>query len=283
MKAIVTGSHGFIGHNLVEALRARGDVVFEYDTKIGKDLLQQDSNFPHVDVIYHLACVNQMAAESDPLSSRFVNAFTALQMALHAVKCSAKLVYTSTASVYGQAEQIPTPSDAPTDPLSVYARDKLKGEQLVRNSGADWTILRLSNVYGPHQTTENPYCGVIGRFIEQAEAGEPLTVIGDGNQTRDFTYVEDVVEWLLFFGDPGEDKDFPNKRTYNVSHGIEHAIKSVALGVVASTGGIAEHIYIPERSVDKIKRRCLVPDLRCATPLMTGLKYTLEWRRTTTR
>jgi len=272
MRVLVTGSHGFIGKNLVEALKARGDEVFEVDTKIGRDVI--DIALPrNVEEVYHLACVTQVQAEKDPARSRFVNAYSALAVADHAADVGARFIYTSTASVYGNAEEIPTPSVAPTNPETTYARDKLKGETFVKNSKleGDYTIFRLSNVYGPHQTLENPYCGVVGRFIEQATKGEKMTIIGDGNQTRDFTYVEDVVKHLM-------NPDL--KGLFNCSHGEEIDILELAMIVDEFIPSV--HLWpfktVEPRSVDTIQRRCLISDLECPTTLREGVAKTLEWR-----
>lgn len=278
MKCLVTGSEGFIGKNLVAALKADGHEVDEWDVKNGDDITRNffithpEDTF---DVVYHLACMNQMTA-ADPdaaIQNLEVNAYGTRRLAEYAVDNDAKFVYTSTASVYGNAEQIPTPVTAKLNPLTDYAVAKLAGEYFVQNSGADWTILRLSNVYGPHQTLDNPYCGVIGRFLEQEANGEPLTVIGDGMQTRDFTYVGDVVEHLQRAAYKCAYPSDYSGRIFNVSRGRETPVEYVARS-------ISHNIKrIEKRPIDGVDRRCLVPDLLCPTTLDAGIRLTKDWFR----
>jgi UDP-glucose 4-epimerase len=267
-----------VGKNLVARLEADGHEVEKCDLKLsGKDLVYMfrvgDYFNSDLDVIFHLACVNQMQAVDNPRENLEVNALMTREIALRAKMCGAKFVYTSTASAYGQADEIPTPVTAELRPQSDYAVAKLAGEFFVKNSGADWTILRLSNVYGPHQTVDNPYCGVIGRFFDQALKGEPLTIIGDGTQTRDFTYVDDVVDHLVEMHLP----EF-SERIYNVSHGKEESILELG-GHLSRLLGVRRIKPIEERSIDTISRRLLKSNLACPTTLADGLKQTLKWYR----
>src|SRR6266487_5939450 len=151
MKILVTGSEGFIGKNLVARLLEEENEVIRMDTKIGIDMF---TPFPTVDIIYHLACVNQEESIYNKPYNLRVNAEGAAYAASKARKMGAKLIYTSTASVYGNAEEFPTPKTARTNPLSEYAVAKLAGENFIKISGCDWLIYRLSNVYGPGQTTD---------------------------------------------------------------------------------------------------------------------------------
>lgn len=272
MRVLVTGSHGFIGRNLVKALRERGDEVWEGDIKhpFCWDVTQH--SLPHrMDVIYHLACINQEQAAFNPEWNVEVNALGTRRMAHIAAETGAKLIYTSTASVYGQASEIPTPVTAELRPKTDYAVAKLAGEHFVRNSKAKFMIARLSNVYGPHQTTDNPYCGVVAKFIDAAKRGEPLKIYGDGLQTRDFTYVDDVVQHLLWLGDSEW-----YGHTYNLSYGKETSILELArLIMLAFPGSTCE--FAPERSVDGISRRLLKSMLIFETGLVEGLQKTLQW------
>ena len=267
-RALVTGSAGFIGKNLVEALQERGDEVVGVDIKTGKEafhIVHQDGPF---DEVYNLACVNQVAAEGDALRSRFVNGYLPIHMQALALNWGARFVHTSTASVYGQSDVIPTPVYTPVAPRTVYARDKMKGENLLMGRNA--VILRLSNVYGPHQTVDNPYCGVVGRFVEHILTGKPLTIYGEGTQTRDFTYVDDVVEHLTNPAlEPG---------VYNVSYGKETSIHELISKLMLVTGEKAVEIEVADpRPTDGIDRRCLISDLSCPTDLRDGLERTVSW------
>jgi UDP-glucose 4-epimerase len=276
VRVLVTGSHGFIGSQLVLALKERGDEVVEWDTKNGRDCLTAAMiPFDHLDEIYHLACINQEAALDEEWENMGVNALGAKIMAQYARQHGARFVYTSTASVYGDATMIPTPvfsnsalMYAPLNPKSDYAVAKLAGEHFVKNSGADYTVFRLSNVYGPGQTTENPYCGVVAKFFEGAMAGETLKTIGDGSQTRDFTYVEDILPHLM---------NPELKGVLNCSHGKEIEIRLLREAIFEIVGSSKRWEFVPERPVDGIQRRCLISDVTCPTDLQTGLRRTYDW------
>jgi UDP-glucose 4-epimerase len=205
MRVLVTGGAGFIGSRLVKALEQRGDDVVSFDLqdKFPGSSLPNPGNLFDItedkiwDEVYHLACVNQEEALSNPEANLWVNAYGARHMADIAKRAGARFVYTSTASVYGNQYDVPSYVGQPESPKSDYAVAKLAGEHFVKNSGADFTVFRLSNVYGPGQTTQNPYCGVVAKFFDAAMAGKPLQIIGDGSQTRDFTYVEDILPHLM--------------------------------------------------------------------------------------
>jgi UDP-glucose 4-epimerase len=282
MRVLVTGSHGFIGSRLVLALKERGDEVIccdfdrfdeKHDSWYYDDLLRPyPGGFPkEIDEIYHLGCVNQEAALFDSTRNLLVNAYGAQLMAKNAHTRGARFVYTSTASVYGNTPKQPVSVWDETTPKSDYAVAKLAGEHFVLNSGADYTVFRLSNVYGPGQTTENPYCGVVAKFFEAAMAGEPLKIIGDGSQTRDFTYVEDILPHLM---------NPELKGVLNCSHGKETCISDLAFQVLPLINEFtAQNMvkFVPERPVDGIQRRCLISDVTCPTDLQTGLKQTYDW------
>ncbi len=279
MRVLVTGSHGFIGSQLVLALKERGDFVVCSDVKIGSDLfhywVQTEEKY---DEIYHLACVNQEAALLDARNNLDVNALGTKIMAELAAKQGARFVYTSTASVYGAKEDVPIYVLDPPEPKSDYAVAKLAGEHFVYNSGSDFTIFRLSNVYGPGQTTDNPYCGVVAKFFEAAIDGKPLQIIGDGSQTRDFTYVGDVIPHLM---NPELTRSASAaqgaKGVLNCSSGVETPVAALAwkiLSLFSENGGFE---LAPERPVDGIQRRCLISDVTCPTDLQTGLQRTYDW------
>jgi len=267
VKVVVTGSEGFIGRNLCKRLEAAGDEVYGMDTKSGTDMF---GSFPRCDVIYHLACVNQEEAVIKPAANLKVNIEGARYAAMQAKYYGAHLVYTSTASVYGQSQHIATPVDAEINPKTDYAIAKLAGEHFVKTSGCNYSIVRLSNVYGPFQTTDNPYCGVIGKFITQALEGSPITVIGDGHQTRDYTYVDDVINILL--GPLSMDN-----RTENISRGAEVSVNDLVTVLQDVLTQKLEVVNIPERVIDGISRRKLITNYRCPTNLYDGLSKTVEW------
>jgi UDP-glucose 4-epimerase len=280
MRVLVTGSHGFIGSQLVLALKERGDEVLECDfdrmdedhgPNYYEDLfspIPRKGRMNHLDEIYHLACVNQEAALYDSAKNLRVNALGAQHMAKHAATSGARFVYTSTASVYGNQICYPIPNSEEVYPKTDYAVAKLAGEHFVKNSGADFTVFRLSNVYGPGQTTDNPYCGVVAKFFEAAIAGKPLQIIGDGSQTRDFTYVEDILPHLM---------NPELKGVLNCSYGEEISVMELANLISDIVPYDGRFDRVPERPVDGIQRRCLISDVTCPTDLQTGLKRTYDW------
>jgi len=220
MKVVITGGAGFIGYYVVRFLRSKNFNVLVYDSfmrafnelkylkKLGVNVWRGDirsfSGFLEMlkrfkpDVIVHLAAFVDVGESLRKPLSYFRN--NALGTAVVAEACRRvgveKVVYASSAAVYGEPRYLPIDEEHPAEPLSPYGLSKLVGElvlrQYARNYGLKVTVLRLFNVYGSGQ---NPaYAGVISRFIERAIAGKPLIIYGDGLQTRDFVHVEDVAE-----------------------------------------------------------------------------------------
>lgn len=221
MKVLVTGGAGFIGSHLVERLLATGHGVTVLDDLSTGKL----ENLPHagdielvtgdvadlgavatamngIDAVVHLAAVASVAASVlDPLGTSRTNLTGSLTVFQAAAAAGVKrLVYASSASVYGDPETVPLSEDAPKRPLSPYAVDKLAGEHYLahfhRTGHLDAATFRFFNVYGPRQDPSSPYSGVISIFMERSIRRQPLTIFGDGQQTRDFVYVADVVDVL---------------------------------------------------------------------------------------
>ena len=139
--------------------------------------------------------------------------------------------------------------------LSPYAVSKLGGENyclaFYESYGLPVSVVRYSNVFGPGQRPDNPYCGVVSKFFASAMAGEPLTIHGDGEQTRDFTYVDDAVDaTLLTSMHPRAEGE-----VFNVGTGIETSINSLAVGVGAAVGRDVAMNRIDRRDIDNIRRR----------------------------
>lgn len=264
---IVTGSHGFIGTNLCDRLESEGHTLIRSDTKIDKNLFDlTDRDFTHADGIFHLACVNQEVAEKIPDINLDTNAFSCHFLAEKARIFGIPLIYTSSCSVYGQARKLPISRLVKPNPANVYSVAKLAGEHFVRISGCKYKILRLSNVYGPYQTLDNPYCGVIGKFIEYASKDEILPIITPGTQTRDYTFVDDVIDAILT-------DELPWKGVYNVSKGEEISVLQVA-------SLISERIrLVAPRTIDSVKRRCLLSDYHCQIGIAEGIMRTVEWHK----
>jgi UDP-glucose 4-epimerase len=223
MKILVTGGAGFIGSHLAEALVRRGHRVVVLDNffsgrrlnlKAVRDdveLIRGDCANPvaasravsGVEVVYHEAAVPSVARSvDDPALSHRANATATLTMLVAARDAGVRrFVYAGSSSVYGDTPRLPKREEMPTAPLSPYAVGKLMGEHYLRVFarlyGMETLTLRYFNVFGPRQDASSPYSGVISLFITALLRGEAPVIYGDGRQSRDFTYVENVVRGNL--------------------------------------------------------------------------------------
>ena len=226
----MTGAAGFIGSNLVRALLERGGTVRAIDSlATGQRLnlvgieqqiefIEADLRDPQavsramegVEVVFHQAALPSVARSvADPLASHEVNATGTLRL-LQAARQSGvrRLVYASSSSVYGDTPALPKREDLATNPLSPYAVSKLAGEHycrvFTRLFGLETVSLRYFNVFGPRQDPTSEYAAVVPKFIAAMSRGEAPEIHGDGTQSRDFTYVANVVDANLRAADaPG--------------------------------------------------------------------------------
>lgn len=225
IKALVTGGAGFIGSHLVDRLLEEGHEVTVVDNfstgrpqnlknhKSSKNLhlVKEDISvfdsikqyFKDIDIVFHCAAladiIPSIVNPGEYYKSNVTGTFSVVEAArLAGVK---KLVYTASSSCYGMPDTYPTPETAEIRPQYPYALTKYLGEQIVLHWGKVYKIpvisLRLFNVYGPRSRTCGTYGAVFGVFLAQKLAGKPFTVVGDGNQTRDFIYISDVVEAFI--------------------------------------------------------------------------------------
>lgn len=215
--ALVTGGAGFIGGHLVERLLAEGwrvRVLDNFSSGLRENLAGRNVEILEgdirnaetcfracrgVDSVFHMAAIASVASSvADPIHSHDVNVNGTLNMLMAARDQDVRrFVLSSSASVYGNAKQVPTPEDAPLMPPSPYATGKACGEMYCRNFwelyGLETVILRYFNVFGPRQNPVSGYAAVIPQFVGAALRGESPVVYGDGKQTRDFVYVGNVV------------------------------------------------------------------------------------------
>jgi UDP-glucose 4-epimerase len=217
LKAAVVGGAGFIGSNLVDALVARGDdtIIVDnlstgYRTNLNRGALLHEidiatdserltSALHGRDVVFLTAALPRVPRSiEDPVGTHAVNVTGALRVFKAAVDAGVRrVVYSSSSSVYGEQATLPLTEDMVPGPLNPYACQKLIAEIYARNFariyGLETVCLRYFNVYGPRQVTEGAYRLVISIFMDQRRQGDAMTIHGDGQQTRDFTWVGDVV------------------------------------------------------------------------------------------
>lgn len=253
MKALVTGGAGFIGSHLVDRLLEDGHQVTVLDDFAtgGPHNLEQASvspsltvhcvdindiheakteakkHFAGVDWVFHLAALADIVPSIEsPLKYHRANVDGTVAVLEAAREAGVKkLVYAASSSCYGIPDSFPTPEAAPIRPMYPYALTKNLGEQCVLHwrqvYGLPCVSLRLFNVYGPRARTSGTYGAVFGVFLAQKLAGKPFTVVGDGNQTRDFTYVADVVDAFVSAAESGLEGEILNVgsgNTYSINH-----------------------------------------------------------------
>ena len=244
--SVVTGGAGFIGSNLVERLLERGDqvVVIDNESANTHDEVYWNPNAMNVkgdvtdfsllknacinaDCIYHLAAdISIQYSIENPTESyknNVVGTLNVLEVAR--VLGIKKVVFSSTAAIYGSTSEPCVETDRP-DPLNPYSVSKLAGENLMKMYndlyGIETVSLRYFNVYGPRQAYKGQYAPVIGIFQKQKFEGKPLTIIGDGNQTRDFIHVADVAHANMMVAE----KDTVG--VFNVGSGTEYSVNQIA-------------------------------------------------------
>ncbi|MBI4408324.1 MAG: NAD-dependent epimerase/dehydratase family protein [Gemmatimonadetes bacterium] len=307
-KVLVTGGAGFIGSHVAEAYRARGEHVWVLDdlssgrrenVSPGIELVVLDVGSGDVGALFREAggfdVVNHHAAQIDVRTSVAdprLDARVNLDGLLNLLECARgygtqRFVFVSSGGViYGEPAARPTPETAPKLPLSPYGVSKLASEHYLhyyqRVHGLEYVALRYANVYGPRQDP-NGEAGVVSIFSSRLMAGEPLTIFGDGEQTRDFVYVGDVVTANLLATDlalpPATDLE---ARAFNVATGRETSVNGLARALMAVAGREVATLHAPERP-GELRHSCLdVRRLRgrgwrAATSLGDGLARTYEF------
>jgi len=270
-RVLVTGGAGFIGRRLTARLVNSGARVRVLD-----DLSAGDASRLHpeaelrigsildpgalaeavdgVDAVYHLAAIASVAkCNEDITASHQVNlgGFVSLIETVLRQPQRPALVFASSAAVYGDTPDIPLGEDSATAPLSPYGADKLGCELHARAAarvyGLKSTGLRLFNIYGPGQDPGSPYSGVISRFARLARDGAEITIFGDGGQTRDFVFVDDVVDALMAAAGRTTGDLF---EALNVCTGQETSILDLARGLAAIHGATPRILHQAERPGD---------------------------------
>ncbi len=303
---LVTGGAGFIGSHIVEALAARGDDVrvlddfstgdpANLDGVNGIDVIEGDITDPDavqsamrgVDVVFHQAALASVPRSvANPMATHRACVDGTLNVLLAARDAGVRrVVYAASSSAYGASEKLPKSETDPTLPLSPYAVAKLAGEQycaaFTEVYGLQTVRLRYFNVFGPRQTPDSPYAAVIPLFLRAITNGERPTIHGDGTQSRDFTFVADVVQANL------KAADAPNAsgKVYNVAGGGRTTLLDL-LGHLNRIMGTDVRPRFTERRAGDVKHsqadiRRAMEDLgyRQGFGIAEGLERVAEWFR----
>lgn len=305
MKFLVTGGAGFIGSNIVEELLKRNYFVRILDNfSTGKrerieqflnkvELIEGDIRneqdlkraLDGIDFVLHQAALRSVPRSvDDPLSTNEVNitGTLKLQLAAHQAKVK-RVVYASSSSVYGDSKNIPQKETQTPSPISPYAVSKLSAENycqvFAKTFGMETVSLRYFNVFGPRQDPESKYAAVIPQFIQSVLNNSQIEVHGDGKQSRDFTYIDNVVSAnILAALTPGI-----SGQVFNIACGKSNSVLDIVKTLEEITSSKLQRNHIAPRAGD-VRRTCA--DISKAKKLLKyspkvefkeGLKRTFEW------
>ena len=306
-RALVTGGAGFIGSHLVEGLLARGIAVRVLDNfATGKrdnithlvdriELIEGDvrnlttvrTAMRQVDVVFHEAALPSVERSvKNPLESNEVNITGTLNVLLAARDTGvARVVFAASSAAYGNTLVLPKEETMTPEPLSPYAVSKLAGEQYAKIFqqlyGLSTVTLRYFNVFGPRQDPTTQYAGVIAKFISCALEGKPFPVFGNGEQSRDFTYVSNVVDANLLAAQAPLD----GAPLMNIAYGKRATLNQIIEMLNELTHQNLPAQYLPERAGDvrhshaSLKRAQEILGYAPQVDLLEGLRRTLEWYR----
>ncbi len=303
-RVLVTGGAGFIGSNLVRGLLERGDdvrVLDNFSTGSRSNLEGLDVEVVEgelrsyerahnavrgMDVVYHLGALGSVPRSvQDPLTSSAVNVEGTLNVLLAARDENVgRVVYTSSSSIYGSSGDLPRTEAMAPDPISPYGVAKLAAERYCVSFSRvyeqfETVVLRYFNVFGPRQSPHSQYAAVVPLFITAIREGRPVTIYGDGGQSRDFTYVANVVDATIRAGDAKG----ANGRIFNVAAGSPESVNTLADTLGEILGKPVEKVYRPERAGDIRDSWADVTPARevlgyePSVSFAEGLERTVEW------
>jgi UDP-glucose 4-epimerase len=270
-RVLVTGGAGFIGSNLVRGLLERGDEVRVLDNfstgnranleDLDVDIVEGElRSYERVhnavrgtEIVYHLGALGSVPRSvQDPLTSSAVNVEGTLNVLLAARdEGIRRVVFSSSASVYGSSRVMPTPESSPPDPVSPYGVAKLAAERYCVSfsrvyESFETVVLRYFNVFGPRQSPFSQYAAAVPLFITKIAAGEEIDIYGDGEQSRDFTYVGNVVAATILAGDA----DGASGEIFNVAAGSPASVNDVAATIGEIVGKPVQRRQLPPRAGD---------------------------------
>ncbi|WP_297500150.1 SDR family oxidoreductase [Thermococcus sp.] len=295
---VVTGGAGFIGSHIARELVKDNEVIVIDNLYTGKEenvppgakLVKADIRdygsiaglVSNADYVFHEAAqVSVVESIRDPVFTEEVNVIGTLNILKALLEGHGKLIFASSAAVYGDNPNLPLKETERPKPLSPYGVTKATAEEYLRVYhelyGLSVVALRYFNVFGPRQSA-NQYAGVISIFINRALAGEPLVIFGDGKQTRDFIYVKDVVRANLLVAESRK----ANGRVFNVATGRQTSILELAMKVIEITGANTSIIFDKPRPGDIRHSVADIGEIRGLGfepewSLEKGLKKTVEW------
>ena len=303
-RVVITGGAGFIGSNLAEELAGENEVILIDDLSTGKveniegllktgavklvkgsvtDLDFLREQFKGADYVFHLAALPSVPRSvADPLVSNEINLTGTLNVLIAARDNKvSKVIYASSSSVYGDMPNSPKSENMPPSPMSPYGVGKLAGEYycqvFTQVYGLPTISLRYFNVYGPKQDPSSEYAAVIPRFIASILKGEPPIIFGDGQQTRDFTFVQDVVEANILAAESEA------TGVFNVGSGSQISINELARLIMRLVGKNLELVHASPRpgdvrhSLADISKAEEAIGYRPRYNLKQGLKETIKW------
>ncbi|MGP8270041.1 MAG: SDR family oxidoreductase [Terracidiphilus sp.] len=305
---LVTGAAGFIGRSIAAALLARGESVRGIDNFIaGKrsnlvgleamDFIEGDLADPAacaqacagVEFVFHEAALASVPLSVDNPVATNVNCVDATLNVLVAARAAGvrRVVYAGSSAAYGDAPTLPKLESMLPDPISPYAVAKLAGEHYLRCFtrvyGLETVVLRYFNVFGPYQDPTSHYSGVLAIFCRRMLSGEPITIYGDGEQSRDFTYIDNVVNANLLAAAASAEK--VSGRMMNLATGTRITLNEIFKILCELTGYSGQPAYAPTRAGDI---RDSLADITLAQELLgykptvdfrEGLRRTVDWYR----
>ncbi len=268
MRILITGGAGFIGSHIAESFQGKAEVVILDDFRSGDrknlvglnyqliegsilDEAKLREAMQGVDQVFHLAAmISVMESVLKPQECDALNTQGTLKVLEAATKAKvSKVVLASSAAIYGNNPTVPKVESMPPEPQSPYASTKLDGEHLLERfrteHGLATTSLRFFNVFGPRQNPQSAYAAAVPIFIAQAIKGEDINIYGDGEQTRDFIYVGDIVSALTFAA-----ANSAMHGTYNVGYGQKISINDLARLIIKLTHSNSRIVYHPARLGD---------------------------------